>query len=815
MANLPIVTFLTERLTEYDSSFELRQGTGFEQLFFEPIQFIVQPLVDEANQIQIAQSFRRILLQQAPDSFSAEAVDALANNLFVFRNEGSYTAGVARVYYTNPVAREWPATGALFTGNNSATYSNPQPFQISAAEMSTQIENGLYYYDIPIQATDTGNNDLAAGNLVSLNADPDYVSVTNKLALSGGEPAETNTELITRTQNSIAVRDLVTGKGFNAILFGNFQAFLTEAQPIGFGDPEMMRDVVYNTHIGGKVDGYVKTTKITQGSKNFVGLLLDTTRQSYATINIEMTGTDPYSLGNPSVDESNGHTPVVQQVALATAAYYISSILAWPVNLSSNQNLFIGVDGTWLNINVAGASPATTSLSEVVTAINNAFGYIVASQSGGTLKLTSTTVGLGSQIAVTTPPVGNNASSAVLGISAGYHLLSQGTGPIIFVPGVDYTIDDANGTISRIAKAPTVVTPQTTGQTAHASSIFTDTTAGVFTNVVINDILTISSGPDAGDYRVLTNGGPLATTLTLDAVLTTNATGVSYSVSPPGIKNSEVVYVQYYFNPLSIDIGGLVALDQYGAVRGIRPGRSGSVITDTAFLRVNSIELIDPLTLEPIGTVLNGLGGYGAGPYGGGAYGIGSGADYYLVVNVPNARFSAFEDSYIVISSAYLGFSFQVNYDYVPEVQELHAFVRSDAERVLDGDILMKHMVPAYVSGNINYSVDKTNSSIPDNATLQLLVNSFITGRLSGTDLVFSEVEQFIIRVTDPFDQFGTDVRSFTLSAVVLNEDGSTTTINGTDQLTIPTNTPPFTTKPLSPRIAHWIAENVTITRLT
>jgi hypothetical protein len=811
MATLPIAEYLTEHLSEFDPTFDLRQGTGFEQLFFEPLQFLVQPLIDEVNTLIVAQSFRRILLTTDPDTFDAESVDSLANNLFVYRNTGSLSGGVARVYYSNPVNREWPVSGALFAGSNGASYSNPAPFQITSASMSTQIEGGQYYYDIPVAATTTGNNDLIAGGLVSLNNDPDYLSVTNKLAFEGGEPAETNTQLITRTQNSIAVRDMVTGKGFNAIFFGNFQAFLSEVQPIGFGDPEMMRDVVYNTHIGGRVDGYVKTSSITQGSKTFVGLTLDTTRQSFASTNLVMTGTNPQNVGNPNIDESNNRAPIVQQIKLSTGASYTSTVTSWPVSLASNSYLYLGIDGTFFNIPVAGLNPSATTLNEVINAINTAFGFTVAKPVGATYKLVSPTIGTGSQIATGTPPIGVNAAST-LGLGAG--VINQGTGPIVFIKGVDYTVDDLNGTITRIPKSPSLVPLQSTGATAANSSTFTDVTAGVFTSVVVNDILTISTGPDAGDYRVLSNGGPFVTAITLDEKLTTTASSVQYSVSQPGIKNNETVYVQYYFNPLSIDIGGLVVLDTYGAVRGIRPGRASSVITDTAFLRINSIELIDPLTLEPIGTVLNGLGGYGAGPYGGGPYGIGSGADYYLVVNVPTARFSAFEDSYIVISSAYLGFSFQVNYDYVPEIQELHAFASSDAERVLDGDVLMKHMVPAYVAGNINYKYDQTNTAIPNQATLQALVNEFISGRPSGTDLVFSEIEQFIIRVTDPYDRFGTEVDNFQLTATILNEDGSTTTVNGTNKLVIPTNTPQFTTKPLSPRIAHWIGENVTLTLL-
>lgn len=814
MATLPIAPFLTERLQEYDNTFELRVGTGFEQLFFEPLEFIVQPLRDEANQIQIAQSFRRILLTDDPDAFDQEAVDALANNLFVFRNTGELTGGTARAYYSSPLNREWPANGAVFTGNNSVTYANPEPFQITAAEMSSQIEGGLYYYDIPVQALTTGDNTLDIGGLVSLNADPDYVSVTNKAKLVGGTPAETNTELITRTQNSIAVRDLVTGKGFNAILFSNFQAFLKEIQPVGFGDPEMMRDIVYNTHIGGRVDGYVKTSTVLQGSKAFTGLALDTTRQSFTSRNLILPGTQAISVGNPNIDRANNLPPIVQQVKVSTKAVYVSTA-TFPANLTSNSYLKLGINGQFLNILLAGVNPSATTLNETINAINTAFAQTIAVPFGTSYKLTSPTIGTTSQIASADPDVGVSAAVAVLGAGAGPGsvVLAQGTGPIVFVEGSDYLVDDTQGTIQRVPKPARSGFPATTGQTTTGIAAFVDNTAGIFTNVGINDILTITAGPDAGDYRILNSGGSGVHTLTLDKPLTTTATNVHYSISPPGIKNGETVFIQYYFNPLSIDIGGLVKLDPLGKARGIRPGRDDAVITDTAFLRINSIELIDPLTLEPIGTVLNGVGGYGAGPYGAGPYGIGGGADYYLVVNDPGARFSAFEDSYIVISSSFLGFSFQINYDYVPEIQQLHAFARSDAERTLDGDVLMKHMLPAYVSGNINYSIDTSDSSVPSNATLQAFVNQFISGRVAGQPLFFSEIRQFITRVTDPFDRFGTEVESFQLTATIHNTDGSTTIATGKNEIDVPVNTPSFTTKPLSPRITHWIAEDVTLTR--
>lgn len=817
MAKLPIGTFLTTRIDEYsvavDQPFDLRKGTGFESLFFKPLEFILQPFRDEADNIQIAQSFRRILLTNDPDSFNEEAVDALANNLFVFRDTGAFSSGVARVYYNTAVAREWPSGGAVFTGSNGLQYANIAPFSITAAEMGAQIENGLFFYDLSVQATAVGASDLTVGGLISLAADPDVASVTNKLAIAGGRVKETNTQLITRTKSSIAVRDLVTGKGFNATLFENFPNEVTELQAVGMGDQEMMRDIIFNTHIGGKIDGYFKAPTVRQGQKAFVGLLVDVTRQSKTATNITLAGVTFTNVGHPNIDRSNGNIPILQEVKAATAASFTSGVdLTAPIDLSTRQYVRLGVDGVFRDVRVAGTTPASTSRTEILNLVNGAFGINILFIAGSSVRLTSTTTGLQSQVVITDPTIGLSAVNDIFGLSPGAHIF-QGDGPITFVEGQDYNVDDVNGNVQRII-GPSEVAPQTTGKKTSASAAFQDVTAGVFTPVSVNDILTIETGPDAGDYRILSKVDN--NNLVLDTLLTTTATSVHYHINRTGIKDGELVFIRYAFNPLSIDVGPLVKLDPLGKTRGLRPGRSAQTITDVAFLRINSIDLIDPVTQEPIGTTLNGLGGYGVGGYGEGPYGVGSGQDYYLVVNDPTARFSAFEDSYIVISSDFQGFSFLITYDYVPECLDLHNFARSENERVLDGDILMKHFLPAYVSGEITYSVDKTDAAIPDNATLQGLVDQFVNLRRSSTDLIFSEIGQFITRVTDPFDRFGTRVNDFSMSARIHNTDGTTAVVSGTNSLVVPTLDPfPVQTpRPLSPRIAHWIADAITLTRI-
>lgn len=823
MANLPISRFLTARLQEYDPNFEVRQGSGFERLFFQPIQFILQPIRDEAETIRIAQSFNLILAQQNPDSFDQEAVDALASNIFVFRRLGGFASGVARVFFQNTVNREYPTGGFVVTAGNGSIFENSAPFKITSEQMSSQVQNGLYYFDIAVVSTKEGSDgEISADSLVEVTGDDAVIRVTNQQAFSGGADKETNTELISRARSSVGVRDLLVPKGFNAILFENFKSFLLEVQAVGFGDIEMMRDVVYRTHIGGRTDGYAKTTKVTVGSASFVGLLVDTTRQAKTTTNIVLDGTIPSFVGNHNIDRSNGLAPTVTEIKISTPAEFLSLVdLSSPLDLSVNQYIRLGVDGFFKDVRVAGVVPAQTTRTEVLNAINSSFGINIVFQSGLGLLLRSPTDGLTSQVVIDNPNIGNSAIFDIFGLTLGSAPYQyNGDGPITFFEGVHYSVNDADGEFTRI-EGPEVVALRTTGETVTASDIFEDATANIFANVLAGDIIRISTvGNDTGDYRVIQKIND--NQLKIDSELIDSSTTIEYKILRTGIKSGELVQVIYHYNPLSIDIGGLVALSTTGdpenpivTERGIRPGREDRTITDTAFLRITSIEEVDALTGEATGFVLDGEGGYGQGGYGRGGFGIGEGSDYFMVINKPYARYSAYEDSYIILRQGLQGGSYRVNYEYVPEIQTLHQFVLSENERVLDGDILMKHFLPAYVSGQITYKVDTTDSTIITNAVLQDKVKEFINQIPAGQTLQYSDIIQFITRAVDPFDRYGALVKFFSLEGIIHNMDGTLTYVEGTDQLVLPTKDPQGNCipDPLSPRITHWIADSIVLVR--
>ena len=962
MAKLPITDFLTARLKEYDSKFEVRKGTGFEQLFFKPVQFMLQPIVDESVQLTIAQSFLRILQQSDPNAFSEEAVDALASNFFVTRNPGGKSSGIARVYYTEAVSREWPAEGATFTGSNGLVYTNTAPYAIDKSQVSAQVDNGLYYYDIPVTSVDTGSETaLDASGLISIDNDTAAITVSNVNKISGGSPRENNIQLITRVRRSIAVRDLVTGKGFDATMFENFVGFLTELRTIGFGDPEMMRDIVYNTHIGGKVDGYFKTVSISQGHKNFVGVLPDTARQAYGSTNVQLYNMEPSETPEGNFDISNTKSPIVQQIYPASPARYLSPVnLTLPVNLEGRGRIKMAIDGYIHEFSIAGSIAASTTRYEIINIINQNYGYVLAYPVGASIELRSLVKGRSSTI-VLDDSFSESALLAVFGLPSSQTF--NGDGPITFTETVHYNINTTYGSVSRIVGTVTKPTSSTGEANINAGrSVFCDSTVGAFIDVAVNDIVTVNpTSPNfpwgnivdpmqgimvdyrvlakiddnslildtiphfkgnwsAGDnlpelrngigtafdiYKVTTSGavnfgldgvdltpdipfavgdyvhyadgkwqkvsqstwsaatnypelenevgvdyvsykvteagtvnfGPVNSIPTLDIdfdvgdrvqyydeawhkVVGTDETSIQYVVRRTGIKNGENVYVQYWFNPVSIDIGPYgwyldTTVTPATMVRGIRPGRTDMTITDMVFLRINSIDIIDPITEEPTGQVLTSTGGYGQGGYGEGGYGSGGGSDYYLVVNSPHERFSVFEDSMLILHPSLVGLSFRVNYDYVPEGVALHNFVRSDKERVLDADILMKHFIPAYISGTIHYKVDSTDSTIPSNESLAQMIKDFISVYPAGAELKISDVYQYIARKTDPYDKYGSYVKPFELKATILNIDGTTTIVSSDDKLVIPTPSPfpKDTVRPLSPRISHWIGDNIELIR--
>jgi len=518
--DLPILDFIQTRLSEADATLEVRKGTAFYDTYIKPQQFMLQPYSDEMDELIISQSIRKILQQSDPDAFDTELVDGLVSNIYIYRDQGGFAATTIRVFYSAPADKEFPAQGAEFIGNG-LSYFNTQDIVISAAEMALNISGNLYYFDAPIAAQTQGSNyNTDVDTITTFVNDPDAVSVTNLSPAIDGLTAETNTQLLNRGADSIGVRDLETIKGINGILRSKFP-FIQEIQSIGMGDPEMMRDIIYNAHVGGNTDIYIKTPSVTTKTQNFVGLQFDATRQLARTVYrvLKAKGTDTPTTGfnDPT---ANLKTPFiaansvsVTEAVVPTQAIIRSGVIPPSgIDLSANEYLKIQVDAfTAVNIKVSGVVPATTQRSEIINSINFVLGLQCAFTSGtDKIEFRSPSFGSGSLLSFQTPDLPRtDATNLLFGAASPFFV--SGTGPVIYVEGAanDYVVDYTNGKIKRtitsnIKSGDVIISPTPTGVNSIA--------VGGCTTTNLSSAIGISStaGLEKG-MRVIGTGVPIDT----------------------------------------------------------------------------------------------------------------------------------------------------------------------------------------------------------------------------------------------------------------------------------------------------------------
>jgi len=402
---LPVITFIQARLQEADPNFEVREGTAHYDLFIIPQQFMLQPLTDFMTQRRIGQSVRPMLQDPTPDTptaFASTDVDDIASNLFVNRDPGSISTGTVRVEYIIPKDLEYPALTGQFTAG-SLNFFNSSDYTITAEQMALQSDGSLFYADIPIRAENAGADySVGPGAITAFLNDTDAVLVTNLAATSPALDPQTNTELLNQVSTSIGVRDLETNKGISAILQQLFP-FLREIVAIGMGDPEMQRDIVYNVHVGGRTDVYLKTPTLTAGSTTINGLITDSTRQIPKNIHLIVARNSTDSVytpftGTPSIVAGS---ELLEENIVPTSAVLTSlAIPSIGIDLSSNPWLNIQFDdGPEYQVNISGVTPSVTQPFEIIDILNATFGFnAVSAGFMNKIVVTSQLAGAGSQI---------------------------------------------------------------------------------------------------------------------------------------------------------------------------------------------------------------------------------------------------------------------------------------------------------------------------------------------------------------------------------------------------------------------------------
>lgn len=170
------------------------------------------------------------------------------------------------------------------------------------------------------------------------------------------------------------------------------------------------------------------------------------------------------------------------------------------------------------------------------------------------------------------------------------------------------------------------------------------------------------------------------------------------------------VYVQVY-EPIedSVTVQMVPALAKLGSLG----------LTDKPVLRITSIEICDPNTLDTTGVII---------PEG----------KWELVCNDPRTRFSTREDMSLKMDEDYVGDAIKINYVWASEISALQTWAEAEDNRVVCEDILVKHYQPAFTSLSVAYYANEEVQG------LQGLIEEFIKGIPEKKSLKVSELVHYI-----------------------------------------------------------------------
>lgn len=273
--------FLQESVQEFDPSIDTSLGSSFDNTVIQPLltrlgpdpydtpirEFIIgrlqvefpdlviqdgEPLDDYAVKIMqvLLTPFRRQIRQISnnqsladPETLNETEADNLGANFFAQRVQGGFAVGVARLYYSSPQYALITPSNHVSTGSGLDFY--PVENQaITADNMLFNSEDNLFYFDVVVRAAAEGSSyNIESNTLTSVDGMPSVVKVTNKAPFEEGADKETTEEFLARVETGLTEKSLVTLRGINARLRDVFEN-IRLIQVIGFGDPEMERDVL-------------------------------------------------------------------------------------------------------------------------------------------------------------------------------------------------------------------------------------------------------------------------------------------------------------------------------------------------------------------------------------------------------------------------------------------------------------------------------------------------------------------------------------------------------------------------------------------
>jgi hypothetical protein len=224
------------------------------------------------KQIQVIRDRQSLLtLQNLPDSESvSDAADAILDNFFRTRAQGRFAKGAVTLHFVTRQDVVIPRNTRFFKTTALVFYiDNSTDLLLQASDMRPEIGSDgtvkSYSTTVFLTAARVGADyNIAPGRFVSFDRFSSLLSfVENLSSFAGGDTVQSTESFIQRSTNAIALRALINARSNDATMLERF-ADVESTTTVGYGDPEMARDVVENVsntvklHAGGHMDIYVR-----------------------------------------------------------------------------------------------------------------------------------------------------------------------------------------------------------------------------------------------------------------------------------------------------------------------------------------------------------------------------------------------------------------------------------------------------------------------------------------------------------------------------------------------------------------------------
>jgi hypothetical protein len=235
--DMDISDMMVRRIQQLDDQVLLSEGGAVYEFLIKVLPSIFQVPRLEVQRIKNNQDLNNL------NNMTDTEVDRRMSNFFIQRRDGDVSVGRIRAYFATPVPVTTNLTNRGITSGGLGFFPDGG-FSASRNLVASQRENGLYYVDIDYVAEQSGSQyNVPAGSITTIENLPGLIRASNLEAFVGGAPRETNQALLNRAKKSIAERSLNSKNSIITTLTEAYPTKVLGVSPIGFGDPEMQRDL--------------------------------------------------------------------------------------------------------------------------------------------------------------------------------------------------------------------------------------------------------------------------------------------------------------------------------------------------------------------------------------------------------------------------------------------------------------------------------------------------------------------------------------------------------------------------------------------